>query len=150
MLRMIYRDVDFTDFHFTRHMLSHLQGLSRERFAIVEAELQAAWLARIRSLLRAIDVPVHLLWLARRQPEETPTPGMLGADPLFITPQMLEEVAPLAASLTIVRPEEPHKSGAAPSTRGMFFAADEEAAARALPGPDLHDRAAALLQPLLA
>lgn len=146
MLRMIYRDVDFTEFHFTRHLLSHLQGLSPERFAIVEAELQAAWLARMRSFLRGINVPVHLLWLARRQPSDAPNQGTLGADPLFVTQQMLAEMAGLVASLTIVHPDKPE---VAPSTRGMFFAAEEEAAARALPGPDLHDRAAALLRPLL-
>lgn len=142
MLRMVYRDVDFTEFHFTRHMLSHLQGRSAERFAIVEAELQAAWLARMRAFLRKITVPVHLLWLARRRPQDIAPQGMLGADPLFVTPQMLGEVADLCASLTLVHPDGPE---AAPSTRGMFFTAEEENAARALPGPDLHDRAARLL-----
>jgi hypothetical protein len=72
---------------------------------------------------------------------------MLGADPLFVTPQMLGEVADLCASLTLVHPDGPE---AAPSTRGMFFTAEEENAARALPGPDLHDRAARLLLDKLA
>ncbi len=147
MLRMIYRDVDFTEFHFTRHMLSRLQGLSADRFAIVEAELQTAWLARMRSLLNTIPVPVHLVWLSRRHPDEAPPPGVLGADPLFVTPAMLAEVAGMAASLTIASPDQPDS---APSTRGMFFAAQEAAAARALPGPDLHERAAQLLLEKLA
>ena len=147
MLRTIYRDVDFTEFHFTRHLLSHLQGLSAERFGIVIAELRVAWMARMRSLLCEIDVPVHLLWLARHHPEDPLQTGTLGPDPLFITPDMLAEVRAMAASLSIISPSDTQM---AQSTRGMFFAAREEAAARDLPGPDLHDRAATALLPLLS
>lgn len=147
MLRTIYRDVDFTEFHFTRHLLSHLQGISTERFGIVVAELRVAWMARMRSLLSEIAVPVHLLWLARHYPEDEGPSGILGPDPLFITPDMLAEVQAMAASLSIIGPTDAQM---AQSTRGMFFAASEEAAARTLPGPDLHDRAAAALLPLLS
>lgn len=145
-LRMIYRDVDFTEFHFTRHLLTHLHGVSADRFAIVEAELQTAWMARMRSFLTRCPVPVHLLWLARRHPGDTPPQGMLGHDPLFITEDMLTEIAGLAQSLTIVAPEEPSSER---GTRGMFYGPGEAAAARALPGPELHERAATLLRPLL-
>ncbi|WP_439136569.1 DUF6473 family protein [Roseicyclus sp.] len=147
MLRTIYRDVDFTEFHFTRHLLSHLQGLSTERFGIVVAELRVAWMARMRGLLSEIDVPVHLLWLARHHPEDEGQSDTLGPDPLFITPDMLAEVRAMAASLSIIGPTDTQM---AQSTRGMFFAPSEEAAARTLPGPDLHDRAAAALLPLLS
>lgn len=147
MLRTIYRDVDFTEFHFTRHLLSHLQGLSAERFGIVAAELRVAWLARMRSFLADTPVPVHLLWLARHHPEDERQSGHLGPDPLFITPDMLAEVAAMAASLSIICPA---KGQMAETTWGMIYTAREAAAARALPGPDLHDRAAKVLLPLLA
>lgn len=147
MLRTIYRDVDFTEFHFTRHLLTHLHDRSPERFGIVAAELQIAWMARMRSFLGRINVPVHLLWLARRHPEDAVTTYGLGPDPLFVTPNMLAEVAGMAASLSIISPGDPN---VALSTRGMFFGIREEAAARVLPGPDLHDRAANALCALLS
>lgn len=147
MLRTIYRDVDFTEFHFTRHLLSHLQGLSPERFGIVVAELRVAWMARMRSLLADIEVPVHLLWLARHHPDDAAQGDMLGPDPLFIKSDMLTELQGMAASLSVISPPD---AQTAQSTRGMFYAPREVAAARALPGPDLHDRAAAALAPLLA
>ena len=42
MLRGIYHDVDFTEFNFTRHMLSRLREISEERFALVVEELKTA------------------------------------------------------------------------------------------------------------
>lgn len=149
MLRTLYRDVDFTEFHFTRHLLTHLNALSPDRFGVVERELRAAWVARMKAFLDRVSVPVHLLWLSRRHPDEVPTGPVsrLGPDPLFIRPDMLADVAGAAASLSIAVPPP---QGPQASTRGMFFGAREEAAARVLPGPDGHDLAARLLRPLLA
>jgi hypothetical protein len=145
MLRTIFRDVDFTEFHFTRHLLTHLQAISPDRFAIIEAELRTAWVARMSALLGKLTVPVHLLWLSRRAPGRPGRCGGqrgLGDDPLFVTPEMLEAVEGLASSLTIAAPAVGCDPGL---TRGMFHAPREEAAARTLPGPDLHDMAAAAL-----
>jgi hypothetical protein len=147
MLRTIYRDVDFTEFHFTRHLLTHLRGLSPDRFAVVVTELRAAWVARMSGYLRATAAPVHLLWLARRHPDEPGCAHALGHDPLFVTREMLETVSAHAASVTIVAPDVGKQTT---TTRGMFFAAREEAAARALPGPDLHDLAAERLKAALS
>ena len=147
MLRTIYRDVDFTEFHFTRHLLTHLKALSRDRFGVIERELRTAWVARMQAFLRRVEAPVHLLWLARRHPDEHAPDGGLGRDPLFITRAMLDEVAADAVSLTIAASPVGQPGD---GTRGMFFAAREEAAARVLPGPDSHDLAAKLLKPLLS
>lgn len=147
MLRTIYREVDFTEFHFTRHLLTHLHALSADRFGIVRRELQEAWVSRMQAYMGGLAAPVHLLWLSRRRPEAAPARTGLGADPLFVTPEMLAAVAPLAASLTVVAPGNGDSAG---STRGMFHTAAEAPAARALPGPDLHDRAAAELRPRLS
>jgi len=149
MLRTLYRDVDFTEFHFTRHLLTHLRALSKDRFGVVELELRTAWVARMKAFLDRSPVPVHLLWLSRRHPDEPPAGATtrLGADPLFVTAGMLAEVAGHAASLSVAVPPG---TGAPGGTRGMYFGAREEAAARALPGPESHDMAARLLQPLLA
>lgn len=142
ILRTIYRDVDFTEFHFTRHMLAHLQALSEERFAVLRDELQLAWRARMRRFLAEAEAPVHLLWLAGCGADAPSEAGGLGPDPLFVTRDMLEEIAADAASLNLV--ETPAPTGR-DATRGMFFAPDERAAAAVLPGPDAHETAATAL-----
>jgi hypothetical protein len=142
VLQTVYRDVDFTEFHFTRHLLSHLKALSPDRFAILRHELQLAWRGRMMRFLTEARVPVHLLWLSRRQPE-TPEPETgLGPEPLFVTRDLLMDVAASAASLSIVTDPAP-----APKSRlrGMFFSAREENAARMLPGPGAHATACATL-----
>ncbi|MDG4649058.1 DUF6473 family protein [Roseibacterium sp. SDUM158017] len=146
MLRTIYRDVDFTEFHFTRHLLDHLKTMSPDRFAILRDELQAAWRARMRAFLAEAPAPVHLLWISRRTPDTAEPEKGLGADPLFVTRAMLEDAAADAASLSIVT--DPRGGAARPAT-GMFFAPREEAAAGVLPGPGAHGAACAELVPRL-
>ncbi len=145
MLRTIYPQVDFTEFHFTRHLLTHLRAVSEDRFEIVRTELEAAWVARMRRFISDITAPVHLLWLSNRAPDAPEDPQLL-QDPLFVTARMLEQVEADAASLTITCPDRAEMEN---SVQGKFFGPREEAAARLLPGPQLHERAATeLLQHL--
>lgn len=145
MLRTIYPQTDFTEFNFTRHLLKHLHAASQDRFGIIRSELEAAWVARMRRFLSEVAVPVHLLWLSNRAPDAPEDPDM-SQDPLFVTRRMLDEVAGQAASLTTVFLEAADRTN---SVQGKFFGRREEAAARLLPGPRLHDFAAAeLLQKL--
>jgi len=145
-LRRLYRDVDFTEFHFVRHMLGRLRDVSQDRFHLVETELRMAWVARMKSLLAQSRVPVHLLWLSRRTPDDGAKGRDLGFDPLFVDHRMVEDVAAFAASICIAAMPG---SRATPPTKGMFFSHLEERAARALPGPDAHAAAATALLPHL-
>lgn len=147
MLRTIYRRVDFTEFHFTRHMLHRLHEQSADRFAIVVEELRAAWRARMIRLLEGIAAPVHLVWLSRRAPsDEASVEDGPGADPLFVTEDMLQELDPLCASVSICLQPRDRRS---PASRGLFFGNGEEAAARLVPGPEEHDRVATMLAGVL-
>ncbi|MFD0859161.1 DUF6473 family protein [Roseovarius aquimarinus] len=144
LLRAIYPEVDFTEFHFTRHMLGHLADLSPERFAPVRRELQQAWRARMRLLLTRIDAPVLLLWLApQAAPLRADLPGP-GAAPAFVTRAMLE--APGGACVRLV---ELAYGEAALGGRGMAFSPFEAQAAAELPGPGVHALAADALMPAL-
>ncbi|GAB5448835.1 DUF6473 family protein [Gymnodinialimonas sp.] len=134
MLRTIYPQVDFTEFHFTRHLLSHLREASADRFEIVRAELEQAWVARMRRYLKSLAVPVHLLWLSNHKPD-APEDADLAQYPLFVTSKMLDEVRPDAASLTIAAPGA---TEGAEAVEGKTYGPREEAAARLLPGPELH------------
>ncbi len=138
MLRTIYPQVDFTEFHFTRHMLTQLHSASEDRFEIVRTELEAAWVARMRRFISGIAAPVHLLWLSNHAPGQEGVTDF-ARDPLFVTERMLEQVEADAASLTIAAPE---KAEGDDKLQGKFFGPREEEAARLLPGPLLHQRAA--------
>ncbi|MEZ5723123.1 MAG: DUF6473 family protein [Paracoccaceae bacterium] len=54
LLKTIYREVDFTEFNFTRHLLTRLKELSEDKFMMVEQELKA-WVARMKTLVSKIE-----------------------------------------------------------------------------------------------
>jgi hypothetical protein len=142
LLRTIYRDVDFTEFHFNRHMLDHLLSLSPDRFDIVRNELRVAWMGRMTRMLSEALVPVHLLWLSCRAPTGPEPAHRLGKEPLFVTSDMLETVAERAASLTVIAAPNPDP----PRAKGLTT---EAAAARLLPAAEAHERAADALAKVL-
>ncbi|MFG6499858.1 DUF6473 family protein [Sulfitobacter sp. 1A13191] len=144
LLQTIYREVDFSQFHFNRHMLTHLMQVSPERFEAVRAELQQAWMARMRLMLGQIQGRTLLLWLADRPPVATAAQplGELGHDPLFVTREMLDAVAQHAtAKIEVVTPKDP----SAGPTAGMVVSEFEAQAASEMLGPMAHASAAAAL-----
>ncbi|MWD29067.1 hypothetical protein E0K89_016435 [Aquicoccus sp. SCR17] len=144
-LHELYPEVDFTRFHFTRHMLAALRDTSDDRFALVQEELRTAWLARMRQLIAQIAGPVVLLWFADHSPPDPGAPEE-AADPLFVTRPMVEAVRDEAAHcLEVVITDRARAAG----TQGMVFAVDEELAASELPGALAHEEAADALAPLL-
>lgn len=139
MLKAIYREVDFTEFHFTRHLLNELEKISAERFRMVREELQAAWSARMTMLLSRIKSPVVLLWFADRAPTDDPESW---ADPLFVTRTMVEALRDKVAGIVEVSASE---RAVRQGTEGMLYGPMEEAAARELMGPAAHREAAVAL-----
>jgi len=142
LLKTIFREVDFTDFHFTKHLLGSLQTLSPERFAVVRDELKAAWIARMKLLLDKIEGKTVLLWFADRTPEEESKPDGLGQDPLFVDRAMLEAIRPYVTDLVKVAPSGQAR---ALGTAGMLFPDMEEPAAEEIMGPAAHEEAAQAL-----
>lgn len=97
LLKAVYREVDFTEFHFTRHMLATLRDIDSARFEMVRDELKQAWLARMRLLLQSINRPVILTWFAKHYAPPMGGPDL--TDPMFIDADMLDEVTPATAGL---------------------------------------------------
>lgn len=62
----LYPEMDFTEVHFTRHLLKRLQLLCRDRFSLVAKEVQTAWQARMRTLVSQMNGEVFLLWFASK------------------------------------------------------------------------------------
>ncbi|NUH66555.1 hypothetical protein HTT03_14825 [Sulfitobacter sp. S0837] len=148
LLQTIYREVDFSEFHFTRHMLNHLLQLSPERFDAVRHELQQAWQARMRLMLGQIKGKTILLWLADHAPQPEGRKGAtnLGADPLFVTEEMMKEVSQHATAVVqVVAP----KGATREPAEGMIFGQMEALAASEMLGPRAHRDAAAAVSTVL-
>ncbi len=142
LMKQVFREVDFTEFHFTRHMLSTLSRLSPERYAMVVDELRAAWLARMEQLLAKVSGKTVLLWLADHSPDDARPEDGLGADPLFVDREMIERIRPLVTEVVEVSASP---KALALGTDGMVFSQMEAPAASEMLGPLVHAEAAALL-----
>jgi len=138
--------VDFTEFNFTRHLLSTLEAAGAEKFEMVKQELREAWVARMKMLVAQIDSPVVLLWLSDHSPEECTTCSSEAGDPLFVDRAMLREVEPFIADLVEVVVDPGDR---AEGLSQMIFADLDEPAARGMLGAVAHARAAAALTPAL-
>jgi hypothetical protein len=147
LLRSLFREVDFTEFHFTRHMLQTLQRVSPERFEVVAEELRAAWVARMSALLDALPVKTVLLWFAAHPPQKPGTRADLALDPILVDSEMIASVRARATEYVeaISTPQ-----ARARGLDGMAFAPLEEPAALGIPGPSVHEEVAAQLSTALA
>ena len=139
VMKTIFRDIDFTEFHFTRHMLGTLCARAPDRYATLRDELKQAWVARMRLLLNSIPGRVYLLWFSAHAPTgEFGQPG-LGPDPVFVDRAMLDVLRPLVDDvIEVVASNEALSKGA----EGMVFSEMEKAAAQRVLGPAVHMEAA--------
>lgn len=132
-LQALYPDVDFSEICFTRHLLNTLHDSSPERFAAVREELQAAWSARMRTMLDRIGSNVVLAWFAPDLPPSdesmTSAEWLQRPDPLFISKEMIESLRPLVKDITIVPPPPPSNS------RDLFGMTAHQQAATTLLAP---------------
>ena len=147
VLQAIYNDVDFSEFSFTRHMLSALHEKSVERFETVVGELREAWLARMRNMLGQIGEKVILLWFSEDDMSDahwSERPGQLQMDPLFITVSMIEELSPLVKDVVVVKPSA---AAVAHGTRDMYFPKSQASYASEMLGVMCHAEASAALVP---
>ena len=144
-LQALYPEVEFTEFHFNRHMLTALAEVSSERFQQVVDELRIAWVARMRSVITGMKTKVVLLWIADHAPRP-PQEVELADNPLFVTPPMLEDLRPLVEDVAQIVPSS---EALAKGTEGMIFSSFESTVAEGLVGPMAHDEASDRLEPLL-
>jgi hypothetical protein len=95
-LRSLYPDVDFTEVHFTRHLVLTLFRRGPERFGPVAEALREAWLTRMGELLSAIGGPTVLLWIGTAPPPRHASPW--GA-PALVDASMIEVLRPRVAEV---------------------------------------------------
>jgi len=145
LMKTIFREVDFTEFHFTRHMLLSLKRRAPEKYALVESELKAAWVARMRLLLQKIVGRSVLLWVGDHHPGGA-SRDELGPDPLLIDSDMVDAIRPFATDFVRVSPS---MAACMAGTAGMEFTALDALAAAQMPGPAVHEEVANALAPVL-
>ena len=146
LLRSMFREVEFTEFHFTRHMLMTLQTVSEDRFAVVAQDLRAAWIGRMQQLLSRLPTKVILLWMSAQRPPSADPRTRLAGDPLLVTAEMVAAIRPMtAAYVEAISTAESRARG----IEGMAFAPLEAPAAAGLPGPAVHADVARVLAPVV-
>ena len=145
-LKALYRDIDFTEFHFTRHLLGALARKSPDRFAQVAEELRMAWISRMKLLLARLSSQTLLLWVANHAPPTRADGLSLQQDPLLIDTEMLAAIRPYATGyLQVVGSPSAQLNG----LRGMAFAEFDRPAAAEVLGPAVHHEVARSLAPVL-
>jgi len=145
-LHTIFREVDFTEFHFNRHLLGSLNEISPEKFSLVRDELKEAWVARMKLLMSRIEGRVILLWLSDHTPDDTAKTNDLNSDPAFVDRDMINRVSERASDVVeVVATQSEIDAG----RDRMAFNALEEIMASEMLGPIAHETAAWRLQKIL-
>jgi hypothetical protein len=146
VLASMFREVDFTEFHFTRHMLQALQAAAPDRFEVVAQELRSAWVSRMQTLIASLSGRVLLLWIADHPPAPRTAVPDLSRDPVLVDSDMIAAVSPMTRDfLAVVSSPEALARG----MQGMAYGPMEGPAARLVPGPAVHREVAAALAPRL-
>lgn len=145
-LHALYPDIDFTQFHFTGHLLLALLDRDRHKFERVVNELRTAWLARMRYLLRTLPGERVLLWISDRRPED-PASLISGLPPYFVDRDMVEALAPdISGVVEVVPSSAARKTG----LRDMSFEERERDAAEAMPNAQVHREVAEALAQVIS
>ncbi|MGG7566261.1 DUF6473 family protein [Rhodovulum sp. DZ06] len=113
-MRELYHDVRLEEFQLVGKLMDALHAHDPDRFALVEEEARAAWVARTRALLEAIEAPVTLLWFGHRRPSEDlrPDPARPRTlPPEAVTQGMVEAVLPFSAGYAEIVFERPADGG---------------------------------------
>ncbi len=145
-LAALYPEVDFTEYHFVRHLLGDLAALCPERFEQVCEELRTAWGARMGQVVERLDGRIVLLCLRYMGELVSEQGGALGPDPCLVTPAMAQTLANRALALLElqVRP-----SSESDELEDMLFGTLQQPAAEHLIGPATHETIARRLFALL-
>ncbi len=134
-LRALYAGFDFTEFHFTRHLLHALHHASPSSFAKLAQGLREDWVTHMRSLLAQVGGRAILLWSGDTMPPPVGAPIDLFVDPMLVDSAMIGTIAPHAARVVYAIPTPEAR---AMGTEGMVFDPSEMPVAINLPGPYIH------------
>ncbi|TMV03689.1 hypothetical protein FGK63_18645 [Ruegeria sediminis] len=134
-LKKLFPKVDFTEIHFSRHLLTRLRDQDAARFDSVRQELRRAWAERMREFLAVIAPPVVLLWLRYESGPEEDAGEQLAAEPLLLDADLVAQVTGLCDALV----EVPVRASAeSDELEDMLFGVLQQPLAEHLIGPATH------------
>ncbi len=134
-LKDLYPEVDFTEFHFNKHMLTVLQEMSPERFRDIEVHLKETWVARMGELIADFSGPVLLIWLRY----DLGFGSRYSQEPVMVDEDMINALKPKVDALISI---EVATAGEADDMAGMSPGQLELPTARLMLGPKEHHRIA--------
>ncbi|NQY59190.1 DUF6473 family protein [Cognatishimia sp.] len=141
MMKSVFREVDFTEYNFTRHMLQDIAAQASDRFSFVTGELRTAWSSRMLQLLDALPGKKVLLWFSdHRPPKESQI--LPGKDPWFVDKGMIDRLRDHVDGIVEVRVT---KKALEQGSKGKHFSPVEWSAAQHMFGPMAHAEAAKAL-----
>ncbi|WP_305547934.1 DUF6473 family protein [Tabrizicola sp.] len=143
-LRDLFPRVDFTDIHFTRHLMQVLERSDASAYDRLVAGLKQTWLDRMRLLLARLPDRRLLLWLAEGPPPDRAE--TLDPAPPFIDQPLLDALMPQVSGLVVATPS-PRARALQPLD--MTYPETEAAQAACLPGAAVHVEVADRLVPAL-
>ena len=135
LMQHMFRELDFTEFHFTRHLLQAVRKRTPDRYGFLREELRQAWVARMSTLLSQIGGDIVLLWFSDHMPGADADEH----DPMFITRDMIEKMRPLVRE--IVEVADP-SAMSLEAQDGVVFTEMESLAASRLLSPGAHEQVA--------
>ncbi|MFP7569906.1 DUF6473 family protein [Marivita sp. S2033] len=142
-LKALYPEMDFTEVHFTRHLLSRLRAICPDRFESIACETRQAWQQRMRQLIGQLNGKIVLLWFA---PKRLSAADIAVEDgEIFLDRPTVDALAPHVREMVEVVVDDWSEGRSE-----MVFAELEAHCAERLPGPAAHRQAMEALLPVIA
>lgn len=138
-LAALYPEVDFTEFHFNRHLLQALHSLSPDRFGEVRDALQEAWVAGMSRMADRLEGRVALLWLRYDLGADFAADELFRREPIMVDRAMVDSLVPKVKGVIELPVQTAGGSG---DIEGMHFGQLEFPAAKLMLGPAEHARIA--------
>ena len=143
-LTVLYPELDYTDYHFNRHLLRHLFAVSPDRFEGAKSALKRAWTARMKSLIERLGAgPLVLLLLYHTSGQCDP---VLEAHPIWVTQEMVKRVAPQGIKIATVTVRSAAATG---EIDAMNCRSVDRPIAELCLGPSAHKQIADMLVPMV-
>ncbi|ATG44843.1 hypothetical protein PhaeoP18_02922 [Phaeobacter piscinae] len=131
----LYPEVDFTEYHFNKHLLSALRSCCTIRYETVRDHLQDTWVERMGELISALNGAVTLLWVHYDVDQQ----ALFGHEPALVDRPMVDA---LRARVLGVLEIPVHTARDAADIDGMFYGQLDLPSAQRMLGPKEHLRIA--------
>ncbi|APG45801.1 DUF6473 family protein [Phaeobacter porticola] len=143
----LYPEMDFTEYHFNKHLLSALRSCCTNRYETVRDHLQETWVERMGMLIGALEGQVTLLWIHYDVDQQ----ALFGHEPALVDRPMVDA---LRAQVLGVVEIPVHTARDAEDIDGMFYGQLDLPSAQRMVGPKeqqrIAEQVARYLQPRLA